>query len=338
MSWCALDVAADHYADILVVDLLGGIGDLVMILPAIHGLARRNPGAVLRVVSHEPGVDLLREDPAVAGVHVAGPHAGDARAAVVEAVTVRAPDLAVTTTRYDGIPELLATTGARCVTDLWRRPPSDELVATRYLRILHAEGLLDADALHTAPQVRLRPAERAAGEETLAGLLPLVDLPPVVLVPDAGMAVKRWPELSWLRLVETLAGYGHPVLSVTPMPPVRSLPAGDLRHLAAVFAAVARRGGVVVGGDTGPVRLASAAGARTVALFGPTLATRYGLGVPTGVELQGVPACSHRRPTAITEQVCWWDAHCPVAAEGPACMIGIDPAEVAERVFALIGR
>ncbi|WP_158554109.1 hypothetical protein [Micromonospora deserti] len=31
----------ERYADILVVDLLGGIGDLLMLLPAVHGRARR---------------------------------------------------------------------------------------------------------------------------------------------------------------------------------------------------------------------------------------------------------------------------------------------------------
>lgn len=47
--------------DILVVDLLGGLGDLVLVLPAIHALARRHPGAALRVLTHEPGAELDRK-------------------------------------------------------------------------------------------------------------------------------------------------------------------------------------------------------------------------------------------------------------------------------------
>ena len=54
-----------------------------------------------------------------------------------------------------------------------------------------------------------------------------------------------------------------------------------------MFAAVGEAGGVVVGPDTGPVRLAAAVGARTVALFGPTAAARYGL--EEGTNLQGLP-------------------------------------------------
>jgi ADP-heptose:LPS heptosyltransferase len=75
------------------------------------------------------------------------------------------------------------------------------------------------------------------------------------------------------------------------------------------------------------VRVAAAVGARTVGLFGPTVAARYGLG-PAGVDLQGLPGCPHRRPTAITEQVCWWEAHCPLSAEGPACMADLSPSAV----------
>ena len=93
---------------------------------------------------------------------------------------------------------------------------------------------------------------------------------------------------------------------------------------------MAGTGGTVLGPDTGPVRLAAAVGARTVALFGPTLAVRYGL--EQGTNLQGLPGCAHRRPTAITEQVCWWDAHCPLSDSGPACLADLDVARVASVV------
>ena len=112
------------------------------------------------------------------------------------------------------------------------------------------------------------------------------------------------------------------------------LPAQDLRGLAGLAAAVGERGGVVVGADTGPVRLAAAAGARTVGLFGPTLASRYGQRPADGhVGLQGLPGCEVRRPTAITEQACWWSGHCPLTGGPPACMadLGVDDVERAVR-------
>jgi ADP-heptose:LPS heptosyltransferase len=114
--------------------------------------------------------------------------------------------------------------------------------------------------------------------------------------------------------------------------PVVPLPKGTLRQLASCFRAIARRGAVVVGGDTGPVRLA-AAGTRIVGLFGPTLAVRYGINA--GVDLQGLRDCPHRLPTLITEQICWWQAQCPLSPDEPTCMADIPADLVASTVTRL---
>lgn len=297
---------------ILVVDLLGGLGDLIMVLPSVHALAGHHPGAEVTVLTHAPGAVLLARDPAVTSVRTAEKHAE--RPAVEDALAALRPDLAVTTTRFDGIGELLdedaAARGTRAVTNLWRRPPADELVGERYQRILAAEGVIAPGV--RPPRVVLGEDERAAGRSALPP-----GEGPVVLVPDAGMAVKRWPARRWTALAAALDG---PVFSIGPVAGAQELPPADLRGLAAMFAAVGERGGVVVGPDTGPVRLAAAVGVRTVALFGPTLAARYGL--EEGTNIQGLPECPHRRPTAITEQVCWWDAGCPLAPE-PACLLDL---------------
>ena len=63
----------------------------------------------------------------------------------------------------------------------------------------------------------------------------------------------------------------------------------------------------------------------------PTPAARYGL-PPPALDLQGLPDCPHRRPTAITEQVCWWQARCPLSPAGPACMADLGPATVLDAV------
>jgi ADP-heptose:LPS heptosyltransferase len=314
---------------ILFVDLLGGIGDLVIALPAVHALHRCHPDAELSVLTHAPGDELLRHDPAVA--HVVRAERGRERAAVLAELDRWRPDLAVTTTRYDGIADAIEDLVPRSVTNLWRSPPPDEPVGARYLRILAGEGVIHPLDVDLRPALALTDAERAEGERLLGPDEPR----PVVLVPSAGMAVKEWPH--WRQLATALAGRAfvvgeQPVLDSWRGGPARLLPPLPLRVLAALFAAVGRRGGVVVGPDTGPMRVAAAAGARTVGIFGPTLAARYGLargpGGPSGVDLQGLPGCPHRRPTAITEQVCWWEAACPLSPLGPACMRDVTPARV----------
>jgi ADP-heptose:LPS heptosyltransferase len=313
---------------ILVVDLLGGLGDLVMALPVVHALHRRHPGAELRVLTHVPGDALLDHDPAVATTVRA--ERGRERAAVLAELDRWRPDLAVTTTRYDGIGEAIDDLAPRAVTNLWRTPPPDEPVSARYLRILADEQVIDPHDVDLAPRIVLADAERTAGEQVLAAAGCGPGERPVLLVPAAGMAVKEWPH--WRELATSLAGRAFvvgepPVLEAWRGGPARLLPALPLRLLAAVFAAAGRRDGVVVGPDTGPMRVAAAVGARTVGIFGPTLAARYGLG-SAGVDLQGLPGCPHRRPTAITEQVCWWEAHCPISPLGPACMADVAPGRV----------
>jgi ADP-heptose:LPS heptosyltransferase len=318
----------ERYRSIVVIDLLGGLGDLILVLPAIHALAESHPGAELHVLTHAPGGELLATDPAVASVRTAP--RGQERVAVADTLTGLRPELVVSTTRHSGIPELVASTGCRAVTDLWRHPPADQRIDLRYLEILRAERVI-APGTPTESTLHITADERErAGAALGLGV-------PVVLVPRAGMAVKEWPTANWAALAGRLALAGSPVLTAAEHPPELAgavpLPPGSLRDLAARFAEVGRRGGVVVGGDTGPLRVADAVGARTVGLFGPTARSRYGL---TAADIQGLPGCPYRRPLAITEQPCWWHAECPLSATGPACMADIDVAGVATAVLSLL--
>ncbi|WP_253860086.1 hypothetical protein [Actinoalloteichus caeruleus] len=58
------------YRRILVVDLLGGLGDLLMLLPSVHALARNHPGAEVHLLTHRPGDSLVEADEAVTAVLV----------------------------------------------------------------------------------------------------------------------------------------------------------------------------------------------------------------------------------------------------------------------------
>ena len=339
---------------ILVVELLGGFGDVLLVLPAVHALARSHPDAEVTVLTFTPGDVLLAHDPLVARVVAASDHTDGVPRRVVEAELDAATaaglpyDLVVTTTTYDGIGELCAERAPRTVTNLWRNPPVDERIDRRFLRLLVADGVVDPAYADEPLAVTLTAPELAGARARLADFSPSDHLSggqmaessaPVVLVPGSGMRVKEWPAERWVELAARAAAAGHPVLTAgaagsAPVHGTSLLPPGGLRDLAANLAVVGELGGVVVGGDTGPVRLASAVGTRAVGLFGPTVAGRYGLDPRAGVSLQGLPGCEVRRPLAITEQECWWSARCPLTGEDPACLADLSVGRVAAEVLA----
>ena len=334
---------------ILVVELLGGFGDVLLVLPAVHALARSHPDAELTVLTFTPGDVLLAHDPLVARVVGTGDHADGAPRRAVEAeldaaaAEGRPYDLVVTTTTYDGIADLCAERAiARAVTNLWRRPPADERIDRRFLRLLVADGVVDEAHVDEPLSVTLTDPELVAARARLENFWAVdhttggsgVRSSPVVLVPGSGMRVKEWPAERWVALAVRAAAAGHPVLTAgaagsAPVPGTALLPPGNLRDLAANLAVVGERGGVVVGGDTGPVRLATAVGAYAVGLFGPTVTGRYGLDPRTGTSFQGLPGCEVRRPLAITEQECWWSARCPLTGGDPACLADLSVDAVA---------
>ena len=255
-------------------------------------------------------------------------------------------DLVVTTTTYDGIADLCATRAPRAVTNLWRHPPADERIDRRFLRLLVADGLVDPVFVDEPLTVTLTAPELAAARARLANFCTVDHTRggsgsrtlPVVLVPGSGMRVKEWPAERWVELAARAAAEGHPVLTAgaagsMPVHGTSLLPPGGLRELAANLAVVGEAGGVVVGGDTGPVRLATAVGTRAVALFGPTVSGRYGLDPRLGTSLQGLPGCPVRSPLAITEQECWWSARCPFTDGDPACLADLDVGRVAAAVL-----
>lgn len=82
-------------------------------------------------------------------------------------------------------------------------------------------------------------------------------------------------------------------------------PRGTLRELVAALS----HAEVVVGADTGPVRIAATLGVPTVMLFGPAWHGRYGQ-LPPHVNLQGYPGCPQRVVSDFTQQPCWYAGTC----------------------------
>jgi ADP-heptose:LPS heptosyltransferase len=304
---------------ILFVELLGGLGDVLIALPAIQALARSHPEARLTALTFPPGAELLEGDPLIHEV-VQVPRPDSARPRrvreAVEELLARGDwDLVVSDTSYDGIDDLVRGCGAsRAVANLWRFPPRDERVGERFLRILLDEELIEPEAI-SSPRLHLAPEERSAVAERLVG----TRRPLAFLLPDAGMEVKRWPEERWGALGRALRDrWGADIVVPVGSDPeqasrvarlvgeqARVWPRGTLRELAAALSFA----DLAVGADTGPVRIAGALGVPTVTLFGPSWHGRYGQ-PPPHKNLQGYPGCPQRLVSDFTQQPCWYAGVC----------------------------
>ena len=314
-----VDRKTSSVREILFVELLGGLGDVLIALQAIQALARSYPEAHLTVLTFPPGGELLEGDPSIYEV-VHAPRPDPTRPhraweAVEELLARGSWDLVVSDTSYDGIDALIRGCGARRkVTNLWRSPPPDERVGERFSRILLAEGLIGSNAI-SAPRLYLTPEERADAAERLAGSR----RPLAFLLPDAGMEVKRWPEERWGALGRAL-GDRHGADVVVPVGSdaeqasrvarlagerARVWPRGSLRSLAAALSYA----DIAVGADTGPLRIAATLDVPTVMLFGPAWYGRYGQ-PPPHVNLQGYPGCPQRVVSDFTQQPCWYSGTC----------------------------
>jgi heptosyltransferase-1 len=110
-------------------------------------------------------------------------------------------------------------------------------------------------------------------------------VPIAILNPGAGWAAKQWAPARYGELAIRLSARGLPSV-INYGPGEKDLAeevtaASNGRALAlpttlSEFIALARRGHLFVGGDTGPMHLAALLGVKTVALFGPTDPARNG--------------------------------------------------------------
>jgi len=323
---------------ILFVELLGGIGDLLIALPAIQALGRSHPEAALRVLTFAPGAELLRHDPLVAETIVAA--SDGARRAVDDELARHRYDLIVSDTRYEGIATAIEASGAgRWVTDLWRHPPPHERVAGRFLAILLQEGVI-ASAAIAPPRLWLTSEEWDQAETALADC----PRPRVVLWAEAGMPIKRWPAANFVALGRALrdrcaaslvvpigddaAGAGEIVAAIGAG--ARVLGRGPLPRFAAALGCC----DIVVAADTMATHMAATLGVPAVTLFGPGWHGRYGQ-APPHVNLQGWTACPLRDIADFTRQECWYSGRCP-CGPAPVCMAATTPEQVLAAAVSLL--
>jgi ADP-heptose:LPS heptosyltransferase len=327
----------------LFVELIGGIGDLVMALPTIQALSRSYPMATLTVLAYGPGTALLDHDPHVATTIAVDESTGEgaARLAVEAVLHASHYDLIISDANYDGIDQAIAdSTAARVVTNLWREPPPNERAAERFLTLLYSDGIISSESI-APPRIYLTDDERERSRCAL-GHRPR---PFIFLCPDSGKQVKRWPPINFVWLGRKLA---HRLGATLIVPASDDLdaaemiaasigdaalvwPRGSLRDMTAALSWA----DLVVAADTGLAHIAAALQRPVTVLFGPTQPARYGQPAPN-INLQGYPGCRERAPLNYTTQRCWQQDRCPYGI-WPSCLVTIPPDAVLTAALSLLG-
>ncbi len=336
----------------LFVELLGGIGDVVFILPALDALRRANPDTTWDVLTFSPGHELLDGDPRVATTYIAsrgddpvGPdeHPGCWHD-LARILSESCYDLVVTDTRHSGIHDLIESCSARrVVTQLWRDARPDEPIASLFLRRLWEECLIGRPVGDGRPRLHLGSVDRTSARDAWARL----DLDPrhtVILNPHSGQQIKRWALASFVELGRLIRADGLDIVILegnvafdaawigNRVPGSRILPRLPLRTTAACLEPIA----CLVSGDTGLAHVAAAVDTPVVTLYGPTWAGRYGVPAPSK-NVQTPYACPELNPMNFTLQRCWPEDRCVIPGKR-SCCDDVDVSTVLQAVRETVAR
>jgi ADP-heptose:LPS heptosyltransferase len=263
----------------------GGIGDAVLLVPAIIALKQKFPDATITVLAERrnaaafalcPVVDrVLRYDiPAELLATLSGTY-----------------DLVIDTEQWHRLsavvarlcrPKTLIGFGTNERRRLFTHaiPYShDDYEANSFLHLLEPPGI---SAKETVTPFLIVPAAAEASLERL--LAPLVGEPFVVIFPGASIPERRWGAERYGRVAEALDAQGYPVVVVGGNGDREQgeliVAAGRGLNLAgrtslAETAAVLKRSALLLSGDSGVLHLAVGLGIRTVSLFGPGRALKW---------------------------------------------------------------
>jgi ADP-heptose:LPS heptosyltransferase len=316
---------------------LDHLGDMVMSLPALEALRRAAPQARLTLVVGPWNQELARLWGRADRVEVweapwfcrpqRQTSLGHLRslAALLQGhdlgVELRGDLRSILALRMAGVPQRLgiSRTGGR---SLLTHPQPFVPGMHEADQASHALGGLPVRAAGRIPRLRISRDDEAQARAAWRslGLRGKV----VAFQVTSGARSKAWPLQRWARVIDGLPRGMSAVVLGSPQeyeltqelaalcrrPPAlaaRQLPVGPL-------AAFLARCAALVSLDTGPAHLAAALGIPTVALFGPTLASRYAPRGPRARYLEAMPPC---KPCSLER--------CPF---GNACMQRIRPQQV----------
>ena len=353
-----LDPATFHPQHILVIrtDLLG---DVVLTLPTVHALRRAYPLAHIDMVVLPANAAIMHDQPEIDHVITCDPNAwiggifnvterfkmratiAELRAAKYDLAVSVCGDWASIIARLSGARRRVGFTGEAYAHFLTDPVPGRRFELHQHetgyglLLATKAGGIVDPSGSPTR-QPRLEVSESARQSiHTLlmeSGIRP--GQPIIALHAGSGNGqAKRWPLPSWARLADLLLAHEDAAIVLIGAPgdkllaqavlkrmrqPARAIDLTGktkLPELCALLAACA----VVVTGDSGPLHIAEAVGARVVAIHGPTDPAQSGPSNPATIVVWHQIWCAPCYDSRAT-------AECRFG--NPICMKGISPAEV----------
>lgn len=290
---------------------LNHVGDVLFTTPALAALKRRFPAARLLVLTTPGSAPVLRNNPNVQEILLRTTRSFLETCRIARRLQNERVDLVVDLSAGSVRLNLLAwMSGARRRIGFARAPlrflltdrANINSVAHQMQNHLDVVALVGAEAEMSPPELFLTDEERSWAADFLdsedAGGGPIVGLSPGTTV-----ACKRWPPEHYAALGDLLVGEGARVIlfgskqelslsrqiaSWMRAAPIVATGRTSLRELAALIAAC----DVFVGGDTGPLHVATAVGTPAVGIYGPTDPARTGPVAPDAVVIRRPFPCS----------------------------------------------
>jgi ADP-heptose:LPS heptosyltransferase len=278
----------------------GGMGDMILLLPALAWLRARHPAAEILLACERRNMEVLR----LAGLADRAIAYDAAPFRLLRALRTSRFDAAVDTEQFHYFSALMAFLSGAPVRIGFKVNPGRNLLYThlvsysldgyegdQFMRLLAPLGASDAppgavDGIlrDRAPDVSiLAPADG----ETLRGMRPYAVLAPGTPIPHKRWDARRFGELA--RLLGERWGLGVVVVGGDDAAPSgnavveasvrngRAAVSWAGRLTLAQTAAVLRESRLLVGVDTGLAHLAAAMGVPTVVIFGPTDHLKWGI-------------------------------------------------------------
>jgi len=315
----------------------GGIGDAVLLLPALKALVKVFPDACVDVLGERRNAAAFRFISGVGTVRCydAGSDLCSVLSRRYDVVidTEQSYRLSAVVARLTRAPVLVGfgtNERGRLFTDAVPYP-HDAYEADAFLRLLQPLRL-PAPASLAIPFVEL---PEGAQEEAIRLLAPLGGRRFVVLFPGASVPEKLWEPERFRQVVAALNRRGVPVVLVggkdTAVAAEKIAQGNDVLDLSGrtsllVTAAVIELGELLIGGDSGLLHIGVGLGRATVSLFGPSDPQKWG---PRGERHQVVSAALPCAPCSRFGTI-------PTCANAVRCLSAISVAEVLAAVESVL--